>query len=52
VLFVWDEEAEKSWQQLKNLYRKEAGGKAVVATFNYDALIIIETDASDFALGA
>jgi transposase InsO family protein len=52
VPFVWDEEAEKSWQQLKDLYRKEAGGKAVVATFNYDAPIIMETDASDFALGA
>jgi transposase InsO family protein len=52
VPFVWDEEAEKSWQRLKDLYRKEAGGKAVVATFNYDAPIIMETDASDFALGA
>jgi hypothetical protein len=33
------------------MYNKPAG-EAIVAIFNYDAPIIIETDVSDFALGA
>jgi transposase InsO family protein len=51
VPFEWDDEAEKSFTALKEMYNKPAG-EAIVATFNYDAPIIIETDASDFALGA
>jgi hypothetical protein len=51
VPFKWDDEAEKSFTALKEMYNKKAG-EAIVATFNYDAPIIMETDASDFALGA
>jgi hypothetical protein len=46
--FEWDDAAEKSFQELKNLFSK----KTIVATFDYDKPIVIETDASDYALGA
>ena len=32
------------------MYNKKAG-EAILAIFSYDALIIIETDVSDFTLG-
>jgi transposase InsO family protein len=46
--FEWNDAAEKSFQALKDLFSKGT----VVATFDYDKPIIMETDASDFALGA
>ena len=51
IPFKWDDEAERAFQGLKDLYRQQSG-KAIIAIFNYDAPIIMETDASDFALGA
>ena len=46
--FEWDEVAEESFKQLKQLF----GQGTIVATFSYDEPIIMETDASDYALGA
>lgn len=46
--FEWDDAAEKSFQQLKSLF----GQGTIVATFSYEEPIILETDASDYALGA
>jgi transposase InsO family protein len=46
--FAWDEAAEKSFQNLKALFSK----KTIVANFNYDLPTVLETDASDYALGA
>ncbi|EKV17987.1 Retrotransposon polyprotein, putative [Penicillium digitatum PHI26] len=46
--FEWDEAAEDSFRKLKTLFSKGT----IVATFDYDKPIIMETDASDYALGA
>ncbi|KAG0158308.1 hypothetical protein PDIDSM_5821 [Penicillium digitatum] len=44
--FEWDEAAEDSFRKLKTLFSKGT----IVATFDYDKPIIMETDASDYAL--
>ena len=46
--FQWDEAAEKSFNELKELFKQ----RTIVANFNYDLPIVLETDVSDYALGA
>lgn len=46
--FLWDDKAEESFQNLKNLFDK----RTIVGIFDYEKPITMETDASDYALGA
>lgn len=46
--FQWDDAAEETFQNLKSLYTKDR----IVRVFNYNQPCTMETDASDYALGA
>lgn len=46
--FQWNEAAGKAFQELKDAFAKEP----ILATFNPEERIVVETDASDYAIGA
>jgi hypothetical protein len=46
--FLWDQKAEEAFQNLKELFQN----RTILAIFDYEKPITIETDASDYALGA